>query len=691
MRKILLCSALALFVLGCKDGTSPSTPAAVTVSPGAVAMNAIGATQVVRASVTDAKGKAMRGATVTWTSSSAAVSVAGAGGDSAVVTALGNGGATVTATSGSASGTLAVQVAQVAAALQKPAGDEQTGAAGVALPQPLVVGARDRLGAPVPGVAVSFLVVGGGSLSTLSATTGADGNAAVTWTLGTGAGTTQTVIASAAGLGEARFNATAVAGPPSTAAAAAGDNQGAQRGTAVAIAPRVLVRDAFGNGVAGISVQFAVTAGGGSVAGGAQTTDVNGTASAESWTLGQDAGTNTLTASFPATSLPPVVFTATAGDPGTITISAGHNQAAMVGTAVAAAPAVQVRDPAGNPLSGMTVTFTVSSGGGTVGNATAVTDAGGIASAGSWVLGPVAGPNTLSVSVQGLAVPPAVFRGIGCAGRGAGYAMTLCFTSSVTASQRQVFVDAAARWASIITADLPDLTATIPASSCGTGSPSLSMTIDDLVIFAAVEHIDGPGQVLGQAGWCYRRSGGLPIVGLMRFDAADVANLEAGGQFSSVILHEMGHVLGIGTLWNAFGLLHNPSSAGSTLDTYFSGAGAIAGFDAVGGSTYTAGQKVPVENTGGPGTINGHWRESVLGRELMTGFLNSGVANPLSLVTVRSLADLGYVVDVNAADAYMLSLQAGGAPGATLRLHNDLYTGPRYTIDRQGRRTRIPD
>ena len=58
-------------------------------------------------------------------------------------------------------------------------------------------------------------------------------------------------------------------------------------------------------------------------------------------------------------------------------------------------------------------------------------------------------------------------------------------------------------------------------------------------------------------------------------------------------------------------------------------------------------------NTGGPGTRDSHWREAVFGNELMTGFINQGV-NPVSRLTIASLADLGYQVNLEAADAYML-------------------------------------
>jgi hypothetical protein len=690
MRKLLCCTAIALLAAGCKDGGggTPSVATTVTVSPGSVSLNAIGATQVVRATVADEKGKAMRGAALSWSSSSSAVTVAGAGGDSAIVTAAGNGSASITASSGGISGAVTAQVAQVATVVQKTGGDAQTGAVGSMLPQPVSVSVRDRLGQPVAGVTVNLSVVGGGSLSAASGVSGADGSVAVNWTLGTAAGSVQRVAATAT-VGSVEFNATAVAGPAATAVVAAGNNQRVLRSATVGTAPRVVVRDGFGNATPGVAVQFSVTGGGGSVTGPAQTTDANGSAAVASWTLGAALGTNSLTATFPGTAVPPLVFTAIAADAGTVTVQNGQNQAAMAGAVVPNPPTVVVRDGTGAVLAGMQVTFTVTGGGGSVGNATATTNASGVASAGSWTLGPDAGPNTLTASVASLTGAPVTFRGTGCTGGGAtGYQLTLCFTSPMSAVQRAAFQNAAARWSSVITADLPDLEVGIPSGHCGAGSPILDQTIDDLMIFATVEPIDGPGDILGQAGWCYSRDPGLPVLGLMSFDEADMNSLEASGGLNAVILHEMGHVIGIGTFWSTLGLLHNPSSNGNVQDTWFSGAQGIAGFNAIGGATYTGGQKVPVENTGGPGTFNGHWRESVLGRELMTGYLNSG-SNPLSQLTARSLIDLGYTVNVAAADAFSASLSMQGTSGTRLRLHNDIYTGPRYKIDRQGRRTRL--
>jgi hypothetical protein len=70
-----------------------------------------------------------------------------------------------------------------------------------------------------------------------------------------------------------------------------------------------------------------------------------------------------------------------------------------------------------------------------------------------------------------------------------------------------------------------------------------------------------------------------------------------------------------------------------------------------------------VENTGGPGTRDSHWRETVHNAELMTGWIEGGgVANPLSEITIASMADMGYLVDMTAADPYVLFNPLGAPP-----------------------------
>lgn len=211
----------------------------------------------------------------------------------------------------------------------------------------------------------------------------------------------------------------------------------------------------------------------------------------------------------------------------------------------------------------------------------------------------------------------------------------------LTPSQQAIFAQASARWSQLITGDLADV-------DLGGGN-----IIDDLRISAEGVAIDGAGGILGQAGPTAIRAGSnLPYNGIMQFDTADLAQLEASGQLYDVILHEMGHVLGIGTVWDLQGLLQGAGTA----DPRFTGGQATAEYNARFANVETG---VPVENTGGSGTRDSHWRESVYDNELMTGFLNSGVDNPISRTTTASLADQGYVVNINASDPYLQSITSG--------------------------------
>ena len=70
---------------------------------------------------------------------------------------------------------------------------------------------------------------------------------------------------------------------------------------------------------------------------------------------------------------------------------------------------------------------------------------------------------------------------------------------------------------------------------------------------------------------------------------------------------------------------------------------------------------IPVANTGGPGTAEGHWRESTFDHELMTGYAEESGPMPLSRMTVAALEDLGYTVDYNQADDYTMPTTNGSS------------------------------
>ncbi len=249
-----------------------------------------------------------------------------------------------------------------------------------------------------------------------------------------------------------------------------------------------------------------------------------------------------------------------------------------------------------------------------------------------------------------------------------GFDITVEFLNPVSEADRQTFLDAAARWEQIITAD----EAGEPNASIFTcNGHRAEGVIDDVHIFAQVSSIDGEGGILGSAGFCNYGDDRV-FLGVMTFDEADIDALRTGGGLDDVIIHEMGHVLGIGTLWNPLGLRSGVCEP--TGDPIFTGAATLTAFNSVGGSGYTGGDKVPIENTGGSGTVCSHWRESVFDTELMTGFLDGGVTNPLSLVTVQSLSDIGYTVNPAAAEGYTLpdGLRLRASEGREISLGNDI-------------------
>lgn len=188
-----------------------------------------------------------------------------------------------------------------------------------------------------------------------------------------------------------------------------GDGQAAAVGTVVAVPPAVRVLDLSGAPLPGVAVSFTPRAG--TVAGSPAITGEDGGAAATSWTLGTVAGSQRLVARVASLAGDSVSFTATAlPGPAAVAVKlAGDGQDAVLATALPVAPAVRVTDAHGNPVAGVTVTFQVASGGGMVTGASPVSAADGLATLGGWVLGPVAGRQTVTVTLPGGAAPVATF------------------------------------------------------------------------------------------------------------------------------------------------------------------------------------------------------------------------------------------------------------------------------------------
>ena len=242
-----------------------------------------------------------------------------------------------------------------------------------------------------------------------------------------------------------------------------------------------------------------------------------------------------------------------------------------------------------------------------------------------------------------------------------GFDIVLNFINTPTAGEAAAFAAAEASWESLVLGYQENV-------------PTNTVTID-----VNLAPIDGPGGILGSAGPTVGKDATSTFlytdIGVMNFDTDDLPILEAAGVLDEVIQHEMGHVIGIGTLWSS-------AAAGipGFQELYVNGSGQYTG--AFGLASYNAefdqaGAFVPVELGGGTGTADGHWNEvdggagptgitsNITGQdfrdELMTGWLNAPTF--LSTLTRDSLWDLGYnnvVPEPSSATLALISLLSLG-------------------------------
>lgn len=717
-------SALVLFVLSaaCGGGSveppTPSSVAAVSANPLASAVVGTVVATAPTFEVRSSKGKALSGIPVSVSVTAGGGSLTGAptvtlaGPTSVGQWTLGNtaGAQTVTVTSAGLT-PLVFTLPSVAGAPTQLAildGDDQFGSQNSVTFAPLRVRVRDQFNNNVAGASVGWTVdAGGGSLAggVTSSVTDANGVAtAPAWTLGGVAAGEQAVVAALGGL-TARFTAT-VQRAPATISVESSPAATATVNADIAPAPTFAVRDSSGNTLQGVPLSVTLTAGTGALTG-APSLSVLGVMSVGSWRIGTTVGVNTISVSVPGAAH--VVarswsVTGLAGPAASMVVVSGSNQTAPAGATVATTPRARITDAFGNALAGLPVTWTVTAGGGTLGGtATVNTDASGFVDSPSWTLGRRGGTQALTATHNALSAEfPASIQ--------TAYSVDIRFSGTPpTGAVAQAFVDAQARITAMVTGDIPDIVvrsltnATQPfnVADCGvTGvTGTINETVDDVVIFAAVEPIDGVGKVLGSAGPCLVRSvTSMAALGVMKFDSEDLQNLATAGRLNDVITHEMLHIVGIGTNWRARGLL---ADSGLATVRVTGPLAAQACVDA-GGSLICNGA-VPAENcinvpgnpACGAGTINSHWREADFRTELMTGY--AGTTNPLSRITIQGIADLGYTVNVLAADTYTvppptlmaLLMMEGDVPGAQAEIQLGEPIQPKYAIDRTGRLRRV--
>jgi adhesin/invasin len=309
-------------------------------------------------------------------------------------------------------------------------GAGQTGTPGRQLPQPLVVLVTDDDDRPIADVQVSFSVSqGGGALSDITIQSDIEGRARVSWTLGPDAGTQSVNAAASASSGSPldgsplTISAEAVRPPPFRIVLQSPPAETARNGVQFDRQPIVVVLDAEDQPVAHVQVTASIASGGGTLSGTtAVSSDATGRATYTDLAILGTAGPRTLRFSVTDPALEvasgPVVLEA-----GGATEIVGVEPLTYQGTVnspVSPAPSVVVRDAAGNPVSGVAVTFTADRDA-SVSPLSITTDQAGVAQVTSWTLGTAANVQySLTARIASSALSPVIFSamaGAGAAGR----------------------------------------------------------------------------------------------------------------------------------------------------------------------------------------------------------------------------------------------------------------------------------
>jgi len=268
----------------------------------------------------------------------------------------------LTACGGGGGDSSLARIDRVVASISMVDGNNQTATVCSQLPKPLVVLIQNKNGQPIAGQVVNFsYIVSGKENYTETATSDANGLATKRWTLGTVAGVQKVEVSSvnsdSAAKVFASFDAIAVADAPLTISIASGNAQSAIQNHKLPLPVKILVKDAYGNPVNGVSVAF-MASNGGSALPGSAITNASGEAEAE-WTLGLGAGEQSLSAIV--SGLPPINFSATIqelpGVPFAIVKSSGDLQSVVQHSLLPLPFQVVVTDSLGIPVSGTRVTF----------------------------------------------------------------------------------------------------------------------------------------------------------------------------------------------------------------------------------------------------------------------------------------------------------------------------------------------
>lgn len=232
-----------------------------------------------------------------------------------------------------------------------------------------------------------------------------------------------------------------------------------------------------------------------------------------------------------------------------------------------------------------------------------------------------------------------------------------------------IILDSFNRWDSLVTVD----------SSHGS---SYQITINIKIDYLAPNNLGGANVSYYHSVPTESYGNTVPYIGNITINNSKMYNLKTtirnNGKSSLyyVLLHEIGHILGIGIFWNLPGCPKTGYVENGTTKYYYTGTNAFREYKSCFAGKYNtrAFLGIPIEDNGSPGTVGVHPEEGPEGglsvdnryingifhpgldTELMTGWLDgSPVSTPLSRITLGFLEDMGYTVNYNLADVYTMS------------------------------------
>lgn len=139
-----------------------------------------------------------------------------------------------------------------------------------------------------------------------------------------------------------------------------------------------------------------------------------------------------------------------------------------------------------------------------------------------------------------------------------GYQIDVRFIGDVALepAERELFEQAARRWEEVIVGDLPELVVQRrePFLCDRVEVPELDQLVDDLIVYVELAPLDGPNNWIGWGAPCILRESYLPAVSDIVIDIDDRSSLDY-----TLALHELGHAIGFGEVWDELGLLRDPA------------------------------------------------------------------------------------------------------------------------------------